>query len=332
MDILINSIAANRTSLGVRRYFRSVLQCLESQDEIRYTGVPPLKFLERTTELLLPGRKDAILWSPSHRGPLFARNHVVTVHDCINVEYAHRGDRRLPIFRKMCQQMFENAQAIVAISSATRDALHRNYIVDASKIVVIRSPLDVAISAPILPKRADQNRPYILMVVNSFLHKNTVRACRALTRSSALRRGVSLRIVGSIAPEARVICEEAGLVVEFHAGVDDVALANLYAHAIFLFSPSIEEGHNLPIAEALSCGGNVLCTDIPVHREFYDGLVRFCDPYDIASMTASIEEALSSNGSWQISAPPLKRRSFRDVANEYHALFDRISIGNLAKG
>ena len=88
-------------------------------------------------------------------------------------------------------------------------------------------------SAPTLRKRTDQNRPYALMVVNAYLHKNTIAACRALTHSSAVYRGVSLCVVGSIAPEARAICEKAGLVVEFHADVDDAALADLYAHALF---------------------------------------------------------------------------------------------------
>ena len=100
----------------------------------------------------------------------------------------------------------------------------------------------------------------------------------------------------------------------------DSRLFELYSNALFLLSPSLSEGHNLPIGEAIESGSNVLCSDIAVHREFYDGMVKFFNPYDIADMTDSINAAIKKEGSWcQVIHKP--KKNLLDAANNYRRLF-----------
>lgn len=282
--------------------------------------------LERPSELLQRGSRDAIFWSPSQRGPLFAHNHVVTVLDCINVEYTYRGDWRLPLLRRMSEAVLRNAACIVAISHATRDAILRNYSVEPSKVVVIPGPIHLRPHAAAVSPPGDvQPRRFALMVTNSLPHKNTALAAHAFANSRAAAQGVALRVVGSIDPEGLARCRAAGIKVDLRRGVSEEDLSRWFSQAEFLLSPSLDEGLNLPVAEALAHNGRVLCSDIPVHREFYDGRVSFFDPQSIDGIISSLNEALSVERSEWKPHSMATGPSFEDVASQYRALFLRLA-------
>ena len=143
MDLIVNGTALRRTSLGGRRYCHGVLQALAWDTPVEVTRPPRWTKLERIDELLSRGRSDAIFWSPNQRGPLFARNHVVTVLDCINVEYIYRHDWRLPLYRALFNSVLDHATAVVAMSKATLDAILRNYQIDPGKLHVIAGQVDI---------------------------------------------------------------------------------------------------------------------------------------------------------------------------------------------
>jgi glycosyltransferase involved in cell wall biosynthesis len=330
MDLIINGVAVNRSSLGARRYFDGIYDRLTWPGRVQITALPKHKALERPMELLHRGRRDAIFWSPSHRGPVAAHNHVITVLDCINVEYTYRGDWRLPLFRKFFNATLNRATAIVTISSATRDAVLRNYRVDPDKVIAIPGPIAMAPpgkSGDRTPgPRATEEPPFVLMIANPLPHKNTGAALQALAASSAARRGIALRVVGSLAPQALDACRATGCSVQVHTGVDDETLSSWLSTCQFLFSPSLDEGLNLPIAEALNLGANVLCSDIPVHREFYDGQVAWFDPCRVDAMRQALDDAFDRPGPWP-RRPGGRRPSFDDVTASYRQLFMRIASG-----
>lgn len=327
MKIVVNGPAVMRSSRGVRRYFDNVVQHLEWPDGLSMSNVYEFSPLNRVSELMQTGSRGEIFWSPAQRGPLRAWHHIITIHDCINVEFVYRNDWRLPMYRQLFNTILNNAERIVAISNATRDAVLRNYRVDESKIAVIRSGRHVCSRqrSNVSAAKAGTSRPYVLLVTNSLPHKNNLAACEAFARSCGPSQGVAMRVVGSLPDDAREACIRGSVLLEEHIGVEDAQLSEWYEECLFVLSPSLAEGHNLPIAEALAHGANVLCTDIPVHREFYDGEVKFFEPGSPDALVNALDEAIATEGAWFTLSRDTVHRSFADVANEYAALFASIS-------
>lgn len=332
MKLVINGAALSGTSLGGKRYFNNIFSRLSwpGATEVRYLA--GAGSLARMRELAYRGRQDEIFWTPNQRGPIRAHNHVVTVLDCINVEYVYRDDWRLPIYRRMFNSILNNASAVVAISRATRDSVLRNYRIDADKIIVIPGPNDFRAelcqhSPTFLEESAlGGGQPFVLLFSNLLPHKNTARAVFAFAASSAARRGISLRIVGPVQPTALAECRAAGVTVEQYVGIEEVTLQRWLRSCRFMLSPSLEEGLNLPIGEAISIGAKVLCSDIPVHREFFDGQVRFFDPKDISSIAYELDLAFDEPDPWISEPALLYRRTFDDVTRCYSELFYRVAM------
>lgn len=325
MKLIVNRIAVDSASLGGRRYYQGILKELEWPGVIVETKTPNYKKLSRVIEVFSLGEPRSVFWSPSQRGPLFAPNHIVTVLDCINVEYTYKNDWRLPILKAMSEAIFRNAVAIVAISNATKLAILRNYSVDSSKIIVIPGPTHLnkpGFSVDISKKDMGGER-FVLMITNSLPHKNTLMAAKAFAKSDAANQKISLRIVGAIDPEGYALCLLAGVKIEVYEGISDAELSSWLANAEFLLSPSLDEGLNLPICEALASNCPILCSDIPVHREFYDGYVSFFDPHSLDSMVTVINDAISAGGQVDGNTPSFVGTTFSEVADQYKNLFMR---------
>ena len=325
MDLVVNTTAVALSSRGVRRYYAGVVRHLESSRRVQSLKPFAPQVLARPRELLLRGRRDALLWTPCQRGPLRAWHHIMTIQDCISIEHIYRNDWRLPVYRRLFDAMLVGAEAVVAISHATRAAILRNTRVPEAKIVVIQSGTDaMARPAPAQASMPAPETPFVLMVTNALPHKNTLAACVAFSRSRAHREGVALRVVGTLPAQARAACLAAGVRLHESASIDDDLLSALYAHCLFLLSPSLSEGLNLPIGEALAHGANVLCSDIDAHREFYAGGVRFFNPLREDAITAALDAALDTPGPWFAPDAWRPARTFADVAADYEALFRRI--------
>ena len=324
MSLVVNKLAVSKSSRGVSRFFFSVIDHLNWDSEIKYVESTNYKILDRVFDLCRYGSKKEIFWTPCLRGPFNIPNHIITVHDCINVEYIYKNDLRLSLFKKITQKIINNSVKIVAISEATKKSFLENYSVEENKLVVIKSflNLDWIEHERSLQEGSKSNLspPYILMVTNKLFHKNNLRAFMALIQSSCEKFGVCLRIVGDIGIEEYKLLYASRLTFYIESQVTDSRLFELYSNALFLLSPSLSEGHNLPIGEAIESGSNVLCSDIAVHREFYDGMVKFFNPYDIADMTDSINAAIKKEGSWcQVIHKP--KKNLLDAANNYRRLF-----------
>jgi glycosyltransferase involved in cell wall biosynthesis len=333
MKLIVNGVALRYLSRGARRYFDGVMEHLDWPGPQEVTWSPAWGLAARLSELARRGQRDAVFWSPAQRGPLAAANHVVTVLDCINVEYTYRGDLRLPAFRAMFGMVLQRASLVVAISQATRGAVLRNYRVDPSKVLVVAGPTAVALQRDGL-LRAEHNpptrgeTPFAVMVVNTLPHKNSARALRAFAASRAARAGVELRVVGGADPAALAHCERVGARVRLHAGVSDDTLGQWLESALFLLSPSLDEGLNLPIAEALAQRCLVVCSDIAVHREFYDGVVMWFDPLDEASISQAIDGAVEQPLPRAARRLPANARGFAEVAADYRRQF--MAVGGAA--
>lgn len=74
----------------------------------------------------------------------------------------------------------------------------------------------------------------------------------------------------------------------------DGEVATLLAGARALLMPSFTEGYGLPVAEALSAGVPVICSDIPAHREIGGDVPDFVDPLDTLAWGKAVTDFASA--------------------------------------
>ena len=89
----------------------------------------------------------------------------------------------------------------------------------------------------------------------------------------------------------------------------------LYRHAAATVCPSLGEGFDFSGAEAMRSGGVVIASDIPVHREVYDGAAVYFDPYSTASLLESLKRVIFSPDATEIQGE-LRARG-QEVAARY---------------
>jgi glycosyltransferase involved in cell wall biosynthesis len=325
MGLIVNQLAAIRSSRGVNRFFSAIMKNLDWDSDVKYIEASRSKMLDRVLDFSRRGFTHDLFWTPCLRGPVNIPNHIISVHDCINIQYIYKNDWRLSLFKKVTQKIIDNSVKIVALSEATKKSFLENYYVEDNKIIVIRfaSNFDWIKKEKLLQCKSNiinTRQPYILLVTNNLIHKNNPRAIQALINSSCKKLGITLRIVGSIGQAESKLLQDNGIVFSINSTVSDSTLFDLYSGALFLFSPTLSEGHNLPIGEALQIGANVLCSDIPAHREFYNGRVSFFNPLLFEDMTYSINAAIEKSGLWYL-APDDNVRTYIDVARDYRKLF-----------
>ena len=81
--------------------------------------------------------------------------------------------------------------------------------------------------------------------------------------------------------------------IEFTGKISDDKLKELYACSKLLIQPSLYEGFGMPPMEALSCGTNVVISDIPVFKEIYkDFPVTYFECENPQNLADKIIEAL----------------------------------------
>lgn len=83
------------------------------------------------------------------------------------------------------------------------------------------------------------------------------------------------------------------------AGCSDRRLATLLRNARALLMPSFAEGYGMPVAEALSVGVPVICSDIPAHREVGRDAPDYVDPLDGPKWKAIILDHAAKGSAWQ---------------------------------
>ena len=74
----------------------------------------------------------------------------------------------------------------------------------------------------------------------------------------------------------------------------------LYRHATATVCPSLGEGFDFSGVEAMRSGGVVIASDIPVHREVYDGAAEYFDPYATGTLVAALKKVIYAPDAQQV--------------------------------
>jgi len=82
--------------------------------------------------------------------------------------------------------------------------------------------------------------------------------------------------------------------VELLGFVPDEKLVRLYQMAVAFVQPSLMEGFDLAVVEAMTAGLPVVISDIPVHREICGQAAVYFNPDDLGEMAKAINLVLKS--------------------------------------
>jgi len=289
MNVGIDVSPLVQTGAGTARHVRGLIDALEGRQglELRrlaFGGSGRAATVARdaawyTVGIARAARGLDVLHCTTMRAPLRARPPVVaTVHDVAVLRYPnafpawHRYSGRLAL-----RQAVRTADAVVAVSTFTRDELTELLGVPSERVRVVGNGVDPSFTATGTAASGD----YVLAVATLEPRKNLARVVEA-----ARIVGVELRVVGARG--------WGGVEVPGWVGrVGDEELAALYRGARCLVFPSLYEGFGIPILEAMSCGTPVVTTRGGATEEVAGGAAVLVDPFDTEAIATGIGEAES---------------------------------------
>ena len=249
-----------------------------------------------------------LLFVPAHTLPIMGNpkvKTVVTIHD-LGVEY-------LPGYHQFPQRYYldfasryaaAHADALIAVSAATKADLMKRYGVDHNKIFVVHEGVDRAffkrqskVKVGNVKRKYKISGPYVLFVGTIQPRKNLVMLIEAFANVCRLvdkgNKNLNLVIAGKPgwdwdeildAPKKFRVEKQ----VKFLGHVDNRDLPALYTGAVVFAFPSLFEGFGLPILEALSCGCPIVASDIPPHREISQKLLLPTTNYQLKTKLVPI--------------------------------------------
>lgn len=136
-----------------------------------------------------------------------------------------------------------------------------------------------------------EGQQYILMPSGDDPRKNNSRAVMAFEEFNKNHNNAYKLVITSffgerIQQELKAYCQN----IYFSGNVSENELSWLYENAKGVFFASEAEGLGLPVLEAVEFNKPVACSAIDVFKEISQDAFVFCDPYDIASMSAGLRE------------------------------------------
>ena len=213
---------------------------------------------------------------------------VLTLHDVQHLDLPrmfHPAERLLR--RVTYDRAARRADAVVTVSKWARSRIVELLGIPGERVHVAH----LGINEVFEPTRMARTEAFVLYPARRWPHKNHARlveAMRLLRRSNP-----SLRLVltggGCPLPDVPDWVDQLG-------EVPAVELASLYRRAACLAYPSLYEGFGLPVVEAMASGCPVAVSMEGSLPEVSGGAATLCDPYDIASIARSIEDAMAGRG------------------------------------
>src|SRR4029453_18394376 len=240
--------------------------------------------------------------------PLTPCRSVVTIHDCIHLQFPQYLPHRLGYAyarSSLWVAAHRSARGLTVSEASKRDIL-RYFGISPSKIHVIHNAIDERFGETPseedvwrVRERYQLNDPYVLYAGNIKPHKNLERLIEAfylLRREGADH--VKLLIIGDEISKYATLRRAVHRYklhqhVRFFGFVPDRTLAVLYRLAgVFVF-PSLYEGFGLPPLEAMASGTPVITSNLSSMPEVVGDAAMLIDPYDPAAIADGIHRVLT---------------------------------------
>jgi glycosyltransferase involved in cell wall biosynthesis len=227
-----------------------------------------------------PSDRPAVILYPNYFFvPFFKRNikHVVVVHDLQAVIYP----RHMSVLRRTWLDLQYKlikafADGVVFISKSTRDDFFARY-GRPKNHAVIYNPVMVDKFQKVAPGESIQ-RPYAIANFHFYPHKNIARMLYVFAVIKQSDPALKLVMTGAMpplgTPEHALLQSEGVMHLGYLAKEKVNELINT---AEFFISMSEFEGFNMSAAECAVLGKPLILSDIPAHRELFDGWAFLVD-------------------------------------------------------
>ncbi len=260
---------------------------------------------------------------------------VVTLHDVTFMHTPTFGRVTTWGMTQVVRRAANDADSLIAVSSAARDEICSTLGIDPSRFTVVPHGVgDVPRAEPAAEPQLRQRLGLpgggriVLCVAAVRPHKNQELLVRTLPR---LPDDVTLVLAGRHEPYAdrvRDVASELGVAdrLRLTGYLSDGELERLWSLADCAAFPTRAEGFGLPVLEAMARGVPVACSDIPVLREVGGDVPEYFDPSDPEAAAAAITAVLSDPGSGARGTERAGRFSWADAARGTMEAYERALV------
>ena len=249
--------------------------------------------------------------------PLFFRpKHLVVIApDFAYLELPHRSIRQTieAQFLKMLHaRAFRKADAIVAISHATKASLLAHFNIPTEHVTVVHLGYVVQNVSPVVISVPEK---FFLFAGVFKERKNVRRVIEAFASFNMSHPGYHLVLTGKKKGDYYDslvhIVQEHGLQnsVHFLGYVTDGELAYLYQHTVGLVFPSLIEGFGMPILEAMHAGAPVITSNTGALAEVAGDCALLANPHDASDIASKMSTLVTD----PTLAPALREKGSRRV-------------------
>ncbi|HUR26416.1 MAG TPA: glycosyltransferase family 1 protein [Candidatus Thermoplasmatota archaeon] len=244
-------------------------------------------------------------WHFQYLLPLgLSRPAALTIHDVLPLTHPHlftSGQRAY--FRALMMRSIQRAKVITTGSHFSANAIATHASIDERTIHVTGYGVQPDLFQP-HPLASDSEtlrsmgipEQYFLCVGRIERRKNHAAAFAAFARLVGSNR-TALVVVGSpekTGPDLGKLAQSHGVLgrTRHLANVAPRGLAVLYRNAVALIAPSLAEGFDLPVIEALASGCPVIASAIPPHEEVLAGHGLLFNPSSVEDLRRHLQEVL----------------------------------------
>ena len=369
MRIAVHAKVLSETDLtGIGIYVRNILRALaridHDNDYVLYSneplqhgvqapnfGVKILRFPRFWSYLRLPfefigGRYDLLFVTKEQLPPLVRPPTVLVVYDLVGLMFPERMPLAARVhFHIAVRYALPRANAIIAISEATKQCVVRACGIDPERITVIHLGYDPAVyrtdiaaeRIALVKARLQLRGDYFVNTSSVIWHrKNLVRTLQAFAILKAALGAATPQLVVTgkrgegwqelVAWRHRLDLES-DVVLSGFVAADEVPA--LLAGALALVFPSLDEGFGLPLVEAMACGCPILSSNRSAIPEVVADAGLLVDPEDTQALAAAMQ---------RLACEPQLRASLRGLglerarafswdaaAHATRALFERVA-------